>query len=233
MKKTFDQKTELERKWEAEAQQAAEAPSSGGEGEAEEKGPEEKPELDVAALQRERDELHDRLLRSRAEFENFRKRVARESDRMRQLAAEALIRDLLPVADHLELALQHKDGDVSALADGLALVARQFQEVLARHGVEPIEAAGQPFDPNFHEAVLQRESGTVPANSVLEEFQRGYKLGPVVLRPAKVVVARSPKIATEAAKVEDTCADVEAEPTGGTPLEAPAADAGSEQVEQQ
>jgi molecular chaperone GrpE len=227
MKKSFEERTELEKKWQAEAEQEAEesAPTHA----VVETEP-EKPEVDVAGLQRERDELADRLLRSRAEFENFRKRVARDSDRMRRMAAEALIRDLLPVADHLELALQHKDGDVAALADGVALVARQFQEVLARHGVEAIEAAGRPFDPNLHEAVMQRESDSVPANSVIEEFQRGYKLGAVVLRPAKVVVAGAPETVSETTMAEDTCADLTGEPACTDPHSVESGDDASPRV---
>jgi molecular chaperone GrpE len=125
----------------------------------------------------------------RAEFDNFRKRMTRESDRLRQQAAEALIRDLLPVADHLELALRHKEGCADALGEGVGMVLRQLHEVLGRHGLEPIEAVGQPFNPEVHEAVTQRESSDVPPDSVIEEFQKGYRLGQMVLRPSKVVVS--------------------------------------------
>lgn len=162
-------------------------------------------ELDAATLVNERDALSDQLLRARAEFDNYRKRMAREAERTRQLAAEALIRDILPVVDHLELALRHADDHPGALGEGVAMVLRQFQDVLGRHGLEPIAAQGQPFDPTVHEAVMQRESEEAPANVVLEEFQRGYRLGQMVLRPAKVVVsmgAPSGEEVTEAAESE-------------------------------
>lgn len=148
---------------------------------------------DVAALEAERDALKDQVLRARAEFDNYRKRTAREVERIRKTAAEALVRDLLPVADHLELALQHTDEASRAVTEGVRMVARQFAEVLSRHGVEPIPAAGEPFDPNVHEAMLQRADSNAAPNTVLEEFQRGYRMGEVVLRPSKVVVCSGPE----------------------------------------
>jgi len=146
-------------------------------------------EDEAAALRKERDQLADQLLRARAEFDNYRKRIAREAERTRQMAAESLIRDILPVVDHLELALKHADDHPGALGEGVSMVLRQFQEALGKHGVQPILAAGQPFDPNVHEAVMQRESEDTPAGMVVEEFQKGYRLGQMVLRPAKVVVS--------------------------------------------
>lgn len=192
--KSHQEKTELEKRLEAEAhaeQERAAAEKGNGKDRAgdEAQAAPEPAAVDVDALIRERDELQDRVLRMRAEFDNFRKRMARESDRIKQQAAEALIRDLLPVADHLELALRHKEGGADALGEGVEMVLRQFHEVLGRHGLEPIEAVGQPFNPEVHEAVTQRESTDVPPDSVIEEFQKGYRLGQMVLRPSKVVVS--------------------------------------------
>jgi molecular chaperone GrpE len=144
---------------------------------------------EAQALQKERDNWADQLLRARAEFDNYRKRMARETERIRQVAAKGLIRDILPVVDHLELAMKHADDHPGALAEGVAMVLRQFQEALGKHGLQPIPAVGEPFDPNVHEAVMQRESKDAPPESVLEEFQKGYRLGQMVLRPAKVVVS--------------------------------------------
>ena len=187
MKKSHEEKTELEKRLEEEvAAEEAEAIESADEVDAE-ATPE--PEIDVENLVRERAALADQLLRMRAEFDNYRKRMARDADRVRQQAAESLIRDLLPVVDHLELAMKHRDGGPEALAEGVGMVLRQFHEVLVRHGVEPITAEGEPFNPEVHEAVTQRESEEVPAQAVIEEFQKGYKLGQLVLRPAKVVVS--------------------------------------------
>jgi molecular chaperone GrpE len=146
------------------------------------------PEADVKALKAERDELKDRYLRAMADFDNYRKRMARESERMRKIAAEQIIRGLLPVLDNLERALEHKEGNGSGLADGVAMVLDQMRDVLKNNGLEPIAAAGCPFDPQLHEAVMRAESAEHPADHVVQEFQRGYKLGDYVLRPAKVAV---------------------------------------------
>ena len=206
MKKSHEEKTELEKRLEAAA--AAE------EAEAAETADAEpalilEPDIDVDALLREKAALTDQVLRLRADFDNYRKRMARESDRIRQQAAENLIRDLLPVVDHLELAMKHRDGGSDALVEGVGMVLRQFHEVLVRHGVEPITAAGEPFNPEVHEAVTQRESDDVPAQAVIEEFQKGYKLGQFVLRPAKVVVSLGTAGSDEPVPVDE---DVSPEP---------------------
>jgi molecular chaperone GrpE len=147
---------------------------------------------DIQALVEERDQLKDQLLRARAEFDNFRKRSARDNERIRKTAAEALVRDLLPVMDHLELALKHADRASLAMAEGVEMVTRQFAEVLSKHGVEPIPSVGEVFDPNVHEAMMQRPDEEAAPNTVVEEFQRGYRMGDLVLRPAKVVVCSGP-----------------------------------------
>lgn len=169
---------------------------------------------ELEAIARERDGLRDQLLRMRAEFDNFRKRTAREAEQARRMAAEALIRDLLPVVDHLDLALQHAEDESGGLAQGVQMVRDQFVDALVRHGLEPIEALDQPFDPNVHEALLQREDDSVPAHTVLEEFQKGYLLGGRILRPSKVVVSTGgpeppPRQSVEEAEpgLEDTDGD--------------------------
>lgn len=151
---------------------------------------------DIDALCAERDLLKDQLLRARAEFDNFRKRSARDYERLRRTAAEALVRDLLPVLDHLELALKHADDASQAVVEGVDMVARQFADVLGRHGVEPIPALGEVFDPNVHEAMMQRSDDAAEPNTVLEEFQRGYRMGDLILRPSKVVVCSAPSAAS-------------------------------------
>jgi molecular chaperone GrpE len=164
-------------------------------------------ESEAQTLQKERDNLADQLLRARAEFDNYRKRMARETERIRQVAAEGLIRDILPVVDHLELAMKHADDHPGALVEGVAMVLRQFQEALGKHGLQPIPAVGEPFDPNVHEAVMQRESTDAPPDSVLEEFQKGYRLGQMVLRPAKVVVSVGATASSVSADAEASRAD--------------------------
>jgi len=196
---------------EARADDAAEAPQA-EETPAEETADYKVPieELDVEALLRERDELaaeqeelRDQLLRARAEFDNFRKRIARDSERMRKTAAADIIRDLLPIADNLELALQHVSDPQDSLAQGVQMVVKQFMEVLQRAGLEPIAAEGESFDPTVHEAVMQQESDDVAANKVVKEFQRGYRLGDLVLRPSKVVVSSGPVSAGQTGETQE------------------------------
>jgi molecular chaperone GrpE len=140
-------------------------------------------------LSEERDQLKDQLLRARAEFENFRKRKAREAEEMRKRASEELIRELLPVVDHLEMALSHVEDKDSGLAKGVEMVVRQFAALLSARGLSPIPSVGERFDPNVHEALTQQPSDEHPEGFVMNEFQRGYRLGEFVLRPAKVVVS--------------------------------------------
>ena len=187
-------KTELEKLLEADAAREREqAECAPGTAEAE-----PAQELDVDALMAERDALNDRVLRTLAEFENYRKRVARESDRLRRTAAQDLMRDLLPVLDNLERALEHADDDVpepdgtGSFVEGVRMVLKQMADVLSRHGLEPIPSLGESFDPNVHEAMAVMPSDEHPADHVVDEFQRGYRLGEFVLRPAKVVVNATP-----------------------------------------
>ncbi len=194
-KKTFE-KTELEKRLEAEAA-ADDAAQDVEQDESEEEGEdlpnlEVLPEVDVAAVSAERDAFKDQLLRTRAEFDNYRKRVARDDARLRKMAAESIIRDLLPVLDNLDRALAHVNDDSGGLSQGVEMIRKQFSEVLVRHGLDTIPSAGRVFDPNVHEAVACTPSEEVPPNHVVQEFQKGYRLGDFVLRPAKVVVSTGP-----------------------------------------
>lgn len=138
--------------------------------------------------------LRDQLLRTAADFDNFRKRSRRELGEMEKRAREDLIRDLLPVFDNLDRATAHAGTatDVKALADGIGLVTRQFLDTLSKIGIERIKAQGQPFDPAFHEAVQQFETSEHPPGTVMHEVQSGYKQGDKLVRPAIVVVAKAP-----------------------------------------
>lgn len=139
--------------------------------------------------------LKDQLLRARAEFDNFRKRKAREMEQLRKTAASGLIRDLLPVVDNLERALEHAEDRSTGLAQGVEMVLKQMCDTLSQQGLEPIAAHGQPFDPNLHEAMTHQPSDEHPADTVMLEYERGYRLGEGVLRPAKVVVSSGPAAA--------------------------------------
>ena len=158
---------------------------------------EEEAPVDEEAQQRdELAELHDRHLRLRAEFDNYRKRISRDNDRFRKRAAEGILSDLLPVLDNLERALQFKDDVSSSLADGMQMVYDQMVELVARHGVKSIAAIGEKFDPQYHEAIAQVPSDEIPKDDVAEEFQRGYTLHDQVLRPSKVTVSTGPETVT-------------------------------------
>lgn len=163
--------------------------------EAAEQGPDDSA---LAALQAERDALQDQLLRARAEFDNYRKRMLREGEQLRKTAAQGLMRDLLPIVDNLERALGHVEDKTDSLALGVEMILKQFANVLSNQGLEAIPAKGEPFDPNIHEALTHQPSSEYPADTVMEEFQRGYRLGDFVLRPTQVVVSSGPPAAAEA-----------------------------------
>ena len=139
-------------------------------------------------VRRERDALQDRLLRTAAEFDNYRKRMDKERRDLAEYTAGEAIKDLLPIIDNLERALQAPAQD-DPLRKGVELIHKQMLEILRRRGVTPIEALGADFDPNVHEAVTQEESAQHREGEVMEELQRGYKVGDRLLRPAMVKVA--------------------------------------------
>lgn len=147
-------------------------------------------ELDpLARAERERDEHLDTLRRVAAEFDNYKKRVAREHEELRGRAAERLLHDLLPVFDDLERALAaFETSDKEAIADGVALVHRALWTLLEREGVAELDPAGEAFDPHRHEALLSQPSDQ-PEGTVIEVIQKGFLLGDRVLRPARVVVS--------------------------------------------
>ncbi|MBL9004958.1 MAG: nucleotide exchange factor GrpE [Myxococcales bacterium] len=152
---------------------------------------------EVARLTSERNELNDRLLRLAAEFENYKRRIRKEMDDASVRATESVLKEMLPVMDNLDRALQAaRGGDggapSGALVEGVQLVQKQFFVALEKCQVKPFDAEGQPFDPQVHEAVSQLETDKVPAGAVASVFQRGYRIGQRLLRPALVAVAKAP-----------------------------------------
>jgi molecular chaperone GrpE len=137
-------------------------------------------------------QLQDRVLRLAAEMENTRKRLERERTDGICFANESLIREMLPVMDNLERAIDHgeKEGDGENLLEGVRMTAKSFMDVLAKFGCVPFESVGKPFDPKFHEAIMQQPSPDQPENTVIQEFQKGYTIHDRLLRPAMVVVSK-------------------------------------------
>jgi molecular chaperone GrpE len=142
----------------------------------------------AALLEKERDERTDDLKRVAAEFDNYRKRVARDQQSLAARAHERLVKELLPVLDDLERALQACHSERESVEDGVRLVHRELQEALAKEGLQEIETDGH-FDPHVHEALLSQPSEQ-DDGAILEVIQKGYRLGDRVLRPARVVVSQ-------------------------------------------
>lgn len=131
----------------------------------------------------------EKHLRLMADFDNFRKRQAREREEFARRATEALMTELLPVLDHLELAVANVKSKDDPLTKGVQMVIDQFVATLAKFDLRPFHAMGEPFDPNRHEALTQHPSADVPAHHVLQQLRRGYTLGGKLLRPAQVVIS--------------------------------------------
>jgi molecular chaperone GrpE len=160
------------------------------------------PETTVDELKAELDQVrqeaadeHDRLLRLSAEFENYKKRMDRQVAEFKKYANEKLLKELLTVVDNLERAISSTNGDKGLRSDacvieGVEMTLNEILKLLKRFNVEPIEAKGKPFDPVYHEAMMQEETDEYPENTVINEFQKGYMIHDRLLRPAMVVVSK-------------------------------------------
>jgi molecular chaperone GrpE len=147
------------------------------------------------------DEYRDQLLRTAADLDNYKKRAAREKQEAIKFANESLLAKLIPVLDNFDMALAavsnaqgEKDQPAStdSLQQGVSMIQQQLRQALADAGLEEINATGQPFDPNYHEAVSQQESADVPEGHVMQQLRKGFKLRDRLLRPATVIVAKAP-----------------------------------------
>ncbi len=150
-------------------------------------------EAQIEKLRPENAAYLDRLARLQAEFDNFRKRAAREQQEYREYALAEALKLLLPILDSLDRALKTGAGGAEDFRSGIDLIDRQFHDVLAKLGVEPVPTKGIAFDPNIHQAVQMIPTTEVPENYVVEELLRGYKLRDRLLRPAMVLVAQNPE----------------------------------------
>jgi molecular chaperone GrpE len=151
------------------------------------------PDSELQKLRSERDTLLDRLARLQAEFENARKRAAREQQEFRDFAAADAIKALLPALDSFERALKSPATQLNEFRSGIELIYKQLQDALNKLGVRPVPAKGERFDPHVHEAIEMVDTTDVPDHQVMDELQRGYKLKDRLLRPAMVRVAQNSK----------------------------------------
>lgn len=151
----------------------------------------ETPVETLDSVKSQRDDYLNLLQRTRAEFENYQKRNQREREQERQYAHKPLAFDLLPALDNLDraLAAARQAEDKSSLVEGVAITQAQLLDVLKRHGITPIAAEGQPFDPNLHHAVMKRPAEDLEPNTVAQVLEKGYTIHERVLRPATVIVA--------------------------------------------
>ncbi|HZL43699.1 MAG TPA: nucleotide exchange factor GrpE [Verrucomicrobiae bacterium] len=170
-------------------------PEASDPGEAAPAAPEDVEDLKTRAAKA--DEHWNRLLRTTADFDNFKKRAAREKQDAVRYGNETLIQKLLPILDNFDMALaaaQTSPADPSSqsVQTGIAMIHQQLRNILLEAGLEEVEASGQKFDPNWHEAVSQQETAEIPEGQVLHQVRKGYKLRDRLLRPASVVVAKAP-----------------------------------------
>jgi len=177
----------------SEQEPAAEAPAGNSTGNTEETDP-------LAEAQQQAADNHDLYLRARADLENFRRRAQKDKEDLAKFANENLLREMLPILDNLCRALEHAqngEGETGALVEGVEMTLDQFNKALEKFGVTPVEAVGQPFNPDCHEAMGQMESAEHPPNTVVQEMQKGYMLNQRLLRPALVMIAKAPEKAAK------------------------------------
>ena len=148
----------------------------------------------TAGLQADLERFRDLAMRSQADFENYKKRCAREKDEAIKYANSSLLERLLPVIDNFELGLAaaREEGEQSPIYSGMSLVLKQINDFLTDNGLQPIEAIGQKFDPNLHDAIAHEPSDKVPENHIVRQTRRGYRFKDRLLRPSSVVVSSGP-----------------------------------------
>ena len=164
--------------------------------ESEELTPEEQLQQELEAAREETQKNWDLYLRERAEMDNLRKRHQRDKEDAIRFANDRLLKEMIPVLDNLERAVEHaeqgEDDDSKGLLEGVNMTITQFRKALEDFGIKPITAVGEDFDPNLHQAMGQVESAEQPPNTVVNEFQKGYLLHDRLLRPSMVMVAKAP-----------------------------------------
>lgn len=171
---------------------------------AEELSPEEQLQEELDKARSETKAHQEQYLRTLADMENLRKRTQREKEELAKFANENILREILPVIDNLERAVEHAEQAESSdgLLEGVQMTLSQFSQVLDRFGVKPVESLGEQFDPNLHQAMGQLETDEYPANTVAQQMQKGYQLNERLLRPAMVMIAKAPATKEPAAEEE-------------------------------
>ena len=154
-------------------------------------------EKDLLDAKNELTEQKDKFVRLQAETDNFRKRLSREKDEFSQYANERLFKELLPIFDNFERALEDPSNDIKSLKEGLEMILKQFSSFLEKERGEPIKAIGKKFDPMIHEVLTSEESSEHEENTIISQFVKGYMLNNRVIRPSQVVISKKPSLESE------------------------------------
>ena len=172
-------------------------------------------EKDLQKTKNELAEQKDSFVRLQAETDNFRKRLSREKEEFSQYANERLFKELIPIFDNLERALEDPSNDTKSLKEGLEMILKQFSAFLEKEKVEPIKAIGEKFDPMVHEALTSEEANEHEENTIISEFVKGYTINNRVLRPSQVVISKKPSPESEEGSKEESeeYSDKEERPT--------------------
>lgn len=180
-------------------------------------------EKDLLDAKNELTEQKDKFVRLQAETDNFRKRLSREKEEFSQYANERLFKELLPIFDNFERALEDPSNDIKSLKEGLEMILNQFSSFLEKEKVEPIEAIGKTFDPMIHEVLTSEESSEHEENTIISQFVKGYTINNRVIRPSQVVISKKPSLESEEVLTEESeevlteeseeCPDKEESPT--------------------
>jgi len=172
-------------------------------------------EKDLLDAKNELTEQKDKFIRLQAETDNFRKRLSREKEEFSQYANERLFKELLPIFDNFERALEDPSNDIKSLKEGLEMILKQFSSFLEKEKVEPIEAIGIKFDPMIHEVLTSEESSEHEENTIISQFVKGYTINNRVIRPSQVVISKKPSLESEDVLTEESeeCPDKEESPT--------------------
>jgi len=161
-------------------------------------------EKDLLDVKNELTEQKDKFVRLQAETDNFRKRLSREKEEFSQYANERLFKELLPIFDNFERALEDPSSDIKSFKEGLEMILKQFSSFLEKENVEPIEAIGKKFNPMIHEVLTSEESSENEENTIISQFVKGYTINNRVIRPSQVVISKKPSVELEEVLTEES-----------------------------